>query len=101
VAKKSMLAKNEERKRLVAQFRARREELLKLIKDPDRSVDDKLEAYTKLAKMPRNASPVRVRNRCGVNGRPRGYLRRFNMSRVQLRELALQGKVPGVTKSSW
>jgi len=101
VAKKSMVAKNERRKRLVEQYKVRREELLKIIKDPEASTDDKLDAYEKIAKMPRDASPVRVRNRCGVNGRPRGYLRRFNMSRVQLRELALQGKVPGVTKSSW
>lgn len=101
MAKKSMIAKNERRKRTVEKFRARREELLKTIKDPEASTDDKLDAYERLQKMPRDASPVRVRNRCGVNGRPRGYLRRFNMSRVQLRELALQGKIPGVTKSSW
>ena len=101
MAKKSMIAKNEKRKKLAVQYKARREELLAIISDAERSVDDKLEAYEKLAKIPRDASPVRYRNRCGVNGRPRGYIGRFNMSRVQFRELALEGKIPGVTKSSW
>ena len=96
-----MIAKNEKRKKLAVQYKARREELLAIISDAERSVDDKLEAYEKLAKIPRDASPVRYRNRCGVNGRPRGYIGRFNMSRVQFRELALEGKIPGVTKSSW
>ena len=62
---------------------------------------DKLEASRKLSRIPRNACPIRHRNRCGVTGRPRGYLRKFNMSRVSFRELALEGKIPGVTKSSW
>ncbi len=101
MAKKSMLAKNEERKELVVAYKARRDELLKVIKDPAADMDQKLEAYAKLAKMPRNASPVRVRNRCQVTGRPRGYLKKFKMSRVSFRELALDAKIPGVTKSSW
>jgi small subunit ribosomal protein S14 len=101
VAKKSMLAKNEQRKQTVQKFKARRDELIKIIKDPAASVDQKLEAYAKLSKMPRDACPVRVRNRCEVTGRPRGYLSKFKMSRVSFRELSLQGKIPGVTKSSW
>ena len=101
MAKKSMLAKNEERKQTVQKFKARRDELIKIIKDPAASVDQKLEAYAKLSKMPRDACPVRVRNRCEVTGRPRGYLSKFKMSRVSFRELSLQGKIPGVTKSSW
>ncbi len=101
MAKKSMLAKNEQRKQTVQKFKARRDELIKIIKDPAASVDQKLEAYAKLSKMPRDACPVRVRNRCEVTGRPRGYLSKFKMSRVSFRELSLQGKIPGVTKSSW
>jgi len=101
VAKKSMLAKNEQRKQTVQKFKARRDELIKIIKDPAATVDQKLEAYAKLSKMPRDACPVRVRNRCEVTGRPRGYLGKFKMSRVSFRELSLQGKIPGVTKSSW
>lgn len=96
-----MLAKNEERKKLVVAYKARRDELLKIIKDPTADMDQKLEAYAKLAKMPRNACPVRVRNRCQVTGRPRGYLKKFKMSRVSFRDLALDAKIPGVTKSSW
>lgn len=101
MAKKSMLAKNEKRKRTVAFYQARREALLQIIKDPAADVDQKLEAYAKLGKMPRDASPVRVRKRCEVTGRPRGYMGKFQMSRIAFRELSLQGKVPGVTKSSW
>ncbi len=101
MAKTSMLVMNERRKETVEKFKPRRDELIKVIKDPNASVDEKLQAYAKLGKMPRNASPVRVRNRCKVTGRPRGYLRKFQMSRISFRELSLDAKIPGVTKSSW
>lgn len=101
MAKKSKVAKNDKIKRLSIQYKERREALLAVIKNPETSMEEKQEANRQLARIPRNASPVRYRNRCGVNGRPRGYLRKFNMSRVVFRELALEGKIPGVTKSSW
>ncbi len=101
MAKKSQLEKSKRNDRLVRVHKVKRDALLAVIKDPEKSMGDKLEALEKLGRMPRNASPVRHRNRCGVTGRPRGYLRKFNMSRVSFRELALEGKIPGVTKSSW
>ncbi len=101
MAKKSKLEKSKKIQRLILKHRERRAALLAIIKDPEKSMEEKLDANRQLAKIPRNASPVRHRNRCGVTGRPRGYLRRFHMSRVTFRELSLEGKIPGVTKSSW
>lgn len=101
MAKKSMIAKNKRRAELVERYRERRTELLDVIKDPEASLEAKRQAYAAIAKMPRDASPTRVRNRCGITGRPRGYLRRFGMSRIALRELAHLGELPGVMKSSW
>ncbi|MBW7865711.1 MAG: 30S ribosomal protein S14 [Candidatus Hydrogenedens sp.] len=101
MAKTSKLEKNKKIARLVVKHHARREALKALIKNPDTPFEERLEAVRTLAELPRNASPVRYRNRCKVNGRPRGYLRAYGMSRVSFRELALEGKIPGVTKSSW
>lgn len=101
MAKTSKLEKNKKIVRLIVKYREQREALKALIKDPETSMDERLRAVRKLAELPRNSSPVRYRNRCKVTGRPRGYLRAYGMSRVSLRELALEGKVPGVTKSSW
>lgn len=101
MAKKSMIAKNKRRAELVERYRERRAELISVIKDPDATYDAKREAYAGLAKMPRDASPTRYRNRCGITGRPRGYLRKFGMSRIAVRELAHRGELPGVQKSSW
>lgn len=101
MAKKSMIAKNKRRAEQVERYRERREELLSVIKDPSSSLDAKREAYAAIAKMPRDASPTRYRNRCGITGRPRGYLRKFGMSRIAVRELAHRGELPGVMKSSW
>ncbi len=101
MAKKSMIAKNKRRQELVARYRERRSEALAVIKNPEASLEDKREAYDLIAKMPRDASPTRSRNRCRVSGRPRGYLRRFGMSRIAVRELAHRGELPGVVKSSW
>lgn len=101
MAKKSKIEREKKLVRLAALYQPRRIELLAIIEDPEKSMDEKLEAQAKLAKIPRNACPIRQRNRCGLTGRPRGYLRKFNLSRVKFRDLALEGKIPGVTKSSW
>jgi len=87
--------------RMVIKYQARRDALKAVIKDVERSMEERLEASRTLAKLPRNSSSVRHRNRCHLSGRPRGYLRKFGTSRVALRELALQGQIPGVIKSSW
>src|ERR1044071_5556122 len=101
MAKISKVVKNEKRKKMVAQKAGQRAELKKIINNPSSTPEEVDAAMLKLQKMPRDASPVRVRNRCSQTGRPRGYLRKFGMTRVALRELALEGQIPGVTKSSW
>lgn len=101
MAKISKVVKNEKRKKTVAQYAAKRAELKKIINNPQSSIEQVDEAVIKLQELPRNASPVRVRNRCSLTGRPRGFLRKFGMSRVTFRELSLKGQIPGVTKSSW
>jgi small subunit ribosomal protein S14 len=78
-----------------------RKELRDLIKHPNTSEEDKLNATKKLQKLPRSSNPVRLTNRCLVSGRPKGYMRRFGLSRITFRELALKGELPGVTKASW
>ena len=101
MAKISKVVKNEKRKKMVAVKAAQRAALKKIINNPASTPEEVDAAMLKLQKLPRDASPVRVRNRCSQTGRPRGYLRKFGMSRVTLRELALEGQIPGVTKSSW
>lgn len=101
MAKTSMIEKNKKIARLIALNKAKRDALKAIIIDPNATPEEKHEAGVKLQSLPRNASPVRYRNRCGLTGRPRGYLRKFNLCRVTFRELALEGKIPGVTKSSW
>jgi small subunit ribosomal protein S14 len=101
MAKLSSINKNERRKKLVKQHAAKYAKL-KAIAD-DKSLDDteRLMARLKMAEIPRNANPTRVRNRCATTGRPRGYYRKFGLCRVELRDLANKGMIPGVTKSSW
>ena len=101
MAKTSKIVRNEQRKKMVAQAAERRAALKATINSPNSSVEEVDAAVLTLAKMPRDSSAVRVRNRCSQSGRPRAYLRKFGMSRIALRELALQGQIPGVTKSSW
>ena len=101
MAKISKVVKNEKRKKMVAQYATRRAELKKTINNPASTPEQVDEAVMRLQKMPRDASSVRVRNRCSQTGRPRGFLRKFGISRVALRELALEGQIPGVIKSSW
>jgi small subunit ribosomal protein S14 len=85
----------------VAKFAARRAALLATINDSKHSDEDRQEAREKLQQMPRNASPVRLRNRCSLTGRPRGVFRKFGLARNKLREIALRGEIPGLIKASW
>jgi small subunit ribosomal protein S14 len=101
MAKISKVVKNEKRKRMVANWTERRRELKKIINNPLSTTEQVDEAVMKLQKMPRDASPIRVRNRCSQSGRPRGFVRKFGISRVAMRKLALEGQIPGVVKSSW
>jgi small subunit ribosomal protein S14 len=101
MAKTSKIVKNNKREAAVNQYYDRRQELLKIIKDPETSYDQKRDAQRKIAKMPRDASATRHRNRCQVTGRPRGTLRKFGMSRNTFRDLALKGELPGIKKASW
>ena len=101
MAKKSKINRNEYRKRVVAKYAERRAELKKTIKSPHTPPAERELAMRALRKMPRDASATRVRNRCSLTGRPRGYYRKFGISRIALRELALSGELPGVTKASW
>ena len=99
--KTSAIQRNEKRKRLVAKFAKTRAELKAILSNPSTTDEEFFAAQRKLQKLPKNSSPVRVRNRCSMSGRPRGYHRKFGVSRIQFRELALAGKIPGVIKSSW
>ncbi len=101
MAKKSAVEKNKRRMKLAQKYAAKRAELRAIARDRSRDPEERFEAMLKLAKLPRNSAPVRVRNRCLLTGRPRGYYRRFGLSRIALRELASEGKLPGVIKASW
>ncbi|MHB2168137.1 30S ribosomal protein S14 [Alsobacter sp. R-9] len=101
MAKKSSIEKNNRRKKLVKSYAGRRARLLAIANDESKSMEERFAARLKLAELPRNANPTRVRNRCEVTGRPRAYYRKLKMSRVALRELGSKGLVPGLTKSSW
>lgn len=101
MAKKSKIVKNQQRVALVEKYKKVRSELVSVLKDESASLDAKMEAMAKLSKLPRNSSKVRVRNRCALTGRPRGYMSFFQLARMKFRELALDGKLPGVKKTSW
>ena len=101
MAKKSKIAKNEQRKVIVERYAAKRLELKKALVDPTSTDEQREAARHGLQKLPRNASPVRVRNRDVIDGRPRGHLSKFGISRVRFRDMAHRGELPGVTKSSW
>ena len=101
MAKISAIHRNKKRERMVAKYAAKRAELKKILASPDTTDEEFEEAQHKLWKLPRNSSKVRLRNRCNVTGRPRAYIGRFGLSRITFRELALAGRIPGVTKSSW
>lgn len=101
MAKTSKIQRNELRKQLVARYQARRKELVAVIKNPRTSPEERAAAYARLRRLPRNSARIRVRNRCSMSGRPRGYEGYFGLSRIALREMALQGLLPGVRKASW
>ncbi|MDR1255911.1 MAG: 30S ribosomal protein S14 [Puniceicoccales bacterium] len=101
MAKKSSIARNERRKALVKKYVTRRMEIKKKLLDPTLSEVEYWAERRNMAKLPKDSSPIRVRNRCAVTGRSRGYHRWFGLSRIQLREMISFGEIPGVTKSSW
>lgn len=101
MAKSCMVNREVKRIRLVKKYAAKRIELKEIIKNMSLSEDERAVAREKLNKMPRNASPVRVRNRCSITGRPHGYYRKFGLGRNKLREAAMRGDVPGLVKASW
>ena len=101
MAKKSSIEKNNRRAKLAKQKAPTREHLKTLARDRDAPPEERFAAQLKLSELPRNSSPTRIRNRCELTGRPRGYYRKFRLARVMLRDLANKGLIPGVTKSSW
>lgn len=101
MAKKSSIQKNLKRQRLVAKYAEKRAQLKKVLSNPNSTDEEFFAAQKAMAKLPRNSSKVRLRNRCSVSGRARAYIRKFGLSRITFRELALDGKIPGVTKASW
>ncbi|HEY1795428.1 MAG TPA: 30S ribosomal protein S14 [Stellaceae bacterium] len=101
MAKKSSIEKNAHRAKLVKRINPRRARLKALARDRDANPEDRFEAQLKLAQLPRNSSETRLHNRCSLTGRPRGYYRKFKLSRIALRELASSGLIPGMVKSSW
>lgn len=101
MAKKSSVVKQQRRERTVSLHREKRKALKERASDLSLSQEERDQARTKLNKLPRNASPIRLRNRCQLTGRPRGFLRKFKLSRLTFREMASMGLIPGVTKASW
>ena len=101
MAKKSSIEKNKRRRQLVKKFTGKRERLLAVANDESKSMEERFEARLKLAELPRNGNPTRIRNRCEITGRPRAYYRKLGMSRIALRELGSKGLIPGLVKSSW
>lgn len=101
MAKTSSVERNKKRQRMSGQLAAKRERLKAVARDKDLPIEERFAAQLKLAELPRNSAPSRVRNRCQLTGRPRAYYRKFKMSRIALRELANNGQVPGVVKASW
>lgn len=101
MAKKSSINKNDRRRKMVARFKDKRAALLAIANDEANSLEERFQARLKLAELPRNSSAVRIRNRCEITGRPRGYYRKLRMSRIALRDLGSAGLIPGMVKSSW
>jgi len=101
MAKTSMIVRDQRRRKTVERYAARRAELKKQARDPKRSLEERREALAAIQKLPRDSSPSRIRNRCNLTGRPRGYYRRFGLCRNKLREIAMRGEAPGVVRASW
>ena len=101
MAKKSAIEKNYRRMKLVKKYEKKRAELKKIIKNKKLELSQRFEAQLKLNKLPKNSAKIRIRNRCEVSGRPHGVYRKLRISRIALRQLGLEGKIPGMVKSSW
>ena len=101
MAKKAMIEREKKRERLVARYAAKRAGLKEIATDESKPMEERFKARLKLAKLPRNSSPTRLHNRCQLTGRPHAYYRKLKISRIALRELGSNGKLPGVVKSSW
>ena len=101
MAKKSSIEKNKRRRRMAKSFSGRRSRLKEIATDKTRPMEERFTATLKLAELPRNSAPSRIRNRCEVTGRPRAYYRKLKMSRIALRQMGNEGKIPGMVKSSW
>ncbi len=101
MARKALIEKEKKRAKLTALSYAKRQEFKKVVRSLTASEEDKAEAMKGLDKLPKNSSPIRMRNRCLLTGRPRGYYRKFKVSRLCFRELALEGLIPGIIKASW
>ena len=101
MAKLALINREKKRRKTVTKFAARRAQILEILNDPKRSDEERAEARARLQRLPRDASPVRLRNRCKLTGRPRGVFRKFGLGRNKLREIAMRGEIPGVTKASW
>jgi len=101
MAKVSMIERQKKRERLVKQYAGKRAALKEIVRDESKPMEERFKATLKLSELPRNSSAVRLNNRCQLTGRPRAYYRKLKLSRIMLRELASQGKIPGMVKSSW
>ena len=101
MAKKSMIAREKKRERLVAQYAEKRAALKAIINDKEKPVEERFKATLELAKLPRNSAPTRLHNRCQLTGRPHAYYRKLKISRIALRDLGSNGEIPGMVKSSW
>jgi small subunit ribosomal protein S14 len=101
MARKSKIEKNKRRVEIVAKHADRRAQLKKAVRSPKSTVEEREAAQQELQSLPRDASPTRVKNRCAMTGRPRAFIRKFGLSRIALREMALRGEIPGVRKASW
>ena len=101
MAKTSMVERDKKRAKLVAKYAEKRAALKKIVLSPESSYEEKMDAQAALQKLPRDASPVRMRNRCALTGRPRGVYRKFGLGRNKLREATMSGNVPGLRKASW
>ena len=101
MAKKSMVQREIKRAKTVARYAEKRKRLKEIIRSPESSQDERADALAKLQSLPRDASPSRLRNRCSVTGRPKGYYRKFGLGRNKLREATMSGEIPGLSKASW
>lgn len=101
MAKTALINREDKRRRMVKKYEAKRAELKAIINDANRSDEDRMAAREKFHALPRNASPIRLRNRCQLTGRPRGVFRKFGLCRNKIREIAMRGEIPGVVKASW